>query len=165
MSTLRSTRAPSASASSAGWRAVSASRPRYSVLRKTGSSGSSMPAFEHGAAGGVERRQRVDARQVGDDVELGLDVQREHVGGAQPRRPVERRAAPGREDRAEALVALQRQRLQRQPQPGGRGAGARALEADLAEVQVGLGEVGEGRVVAIDALRPTGSAKSTAPQP
>jgi hypothetical protein len=29
---------------------------------------------------------------------------------------------------------------------------ARALEADLAEVQLGLGEVGEGRVVAIDAL-------------
>ena len=67
-------------------------------------------------------------------------------------RPVERRAAPGREHRAQALVALERQRLQGEPQPGGRRAGARALEADLAEVQLGLGEVREGRVVAIDAL-------------
>ena len=82
----------------------------------------------------------------------GSTCSAEHVGGAQPRRPVERRAPPGREHRAEALVALQRQRLQRQPQPGGRRAGARALQADLAEVQVGLGEVRERRVVAIDAL-------------
>ena len=82
----------------------------------------------------------------------GCDVQVEHLGGAQARRPVERRAPPGREHRAEALVALQRQRLQRQPQAGGRRAGARALQADLAQVQVGLGEVRERRVVAIDAL-------------
>ena len=132
MRTLRSTRAPSASASSAGMARGQRVAPEVQRAQEDRVVGVVHARLQDGAAGGVERRQRADARQVGDDVELGLDVQRQHVGGAQPRRPVERRAPPGREDRAEALVALQRQRLQRQPQPGGRGAGARALQADLA---------------------------------
>ena len=152
MSTLRSTRAPSASGSSSGWRATERVAPEVQRAQEDRVLGVLHAGVQHGAAGGVERRQRARPRQVGDDVELGLDVQREDVGGRQASRPVERRAAPCREHRAQALVALERQRLQRQPQPGGRRAGARALQADLAQVQLGLGEVRERRVVAIDAL-------------
>ena len=152
MRTLRSTRAPSASASRAGWRASQRVAPEVQRAQEDGVVGIVHARVQDGAAGGVERRQRVDARHVGDDVELGLDVQRQDVGGVSSRAAQSRAARrPAARTAPEALVALQRQRLQGQPQPGGGGAGARALQADLPEVQVGLGEVRERRVVAIDA--------------
>ncbi len=70
---------------------------------------------------------------------------------AQAVRQRTRPPAARREDRAEAVVGLQRQHLERQPQRARRGARARALQADLAEVQLVGGEVGVGRVVHVEA--------------
>jgi hypothetical protein len=119
MSTLRSTRAPSASARARVARDERVA-PEVQRAEEDGVLGILHAGVEHGAAGGVEGRQRARAWHVGHDVELGLDVQREHVGALQALCPVERCAAPGREHRAQALVALERERLEGEPQPGGR---------------------------------------------
>ena len=127
--TLRSTRAPSASIRVRCSAAKSAASIR-SVLRKTGSSGSCR--VEHAlAARRVDLARRAAAREVGDDVELGLEVQ------AKPRksRSSSAQAAP-RARRRQRADRLDRERAQRQPQRRRGGARARALEADLAQVQL-----------------------------
>ncbi len=73
----------------------------------------------------------------------GALEQRQRVGRLDQVRPGARRAHAGGQDRRQV------ERAQRQPQRGGGRAGARALEADLAEVQVAGGEVGVRRVVLV----------------
>ena len=106
---------------------------------------------QHALRGGVDLRQRASARCVRDDVELGAQVQRPALVGGEPVGERARRAQPRGEDRPEAVVGLQRQHLQRQPQRAGRGARPRALEADLAQVQLVGREVRVRRVVLVEA--------------
>ena len=93
MSTLRRMRAAGASASRWGWSAVRAPASTRSVLRNTGSSGSSMPGAQDRGAGPVERREARRRRQVGDDVQLGLEVERASRPGCAAKATAARRAA------------------------------------------------------------------------
>ena len=72
------------------------------------------------------------------------------------RGPVERRPPARGEDAAEALAGVGGSTWSVSHSAAAAAPGARALQADLAEVQVGGGEVGVGRVVPVEARRPPG---------
>src|SRR4051812_39262381 len=98
--------------------------------------------------GGLDGDRRI-ARNHVDDVELGLDDERDAVVGTQPVGDVQR-GGPRRGEVPAEPLARERQRPQGRPERRRRRAGARALQADLAEVQIAGGEVRVRRVVGVE---------------